>query len=70
VNDDPCTGGNSSGQVGAGNLPPPDLDYSSNTTYVWGHYVKEVEPNPNATPSGKPCEAQVNFDPCVPVLVE
>jgi hypothetical protein len=69
--DDPCNGGNGSGAVGAGNLPPADLDYSSNTTYIWGHYVKAVVPNPFSTGgSGVICKPATSFQPCVPVLVE
>ncbi|HXF98753.1 MAG TPA: pilus assembly protein TadG-related protein [Gaiellaceae bacterium] len=69
--DDPCTDGNSSGITGAGNLPPPDLDYSRNTTWVWGHFVKDVKPNPFSTStSGILCNPEASFQPCVAVLVE
>ena len=28
--------------IGAGNEPPPDIDMSRNTSWVWGHFVKDV----------------------------
>lgn len=70
--DDPCTDGNDGDLFnGDGNEPPPDLDYSSNTTWVWGHFVKDVTPAPfTSGGSGVLCEPQASFMPCVAVLVE
>ena len=42
---DPCTSGNDGNLYnGNGSEPPPDLDYSANTFYIWGHFVKAVVP--------------------------
>jgi hypothetical protein len=70
--DDPCTSGNDGNLTnGNGNEPPPDLDYSKNTTWAWGHFVKDVQPAPFTTGgSGIICNPQTSFQPCVAVLVE
>ena len=70
--DDPCDFGNDGDLFnGNGNEPPPDLDFSSNTTWVWGHFVKDVTPGPfTSGGSGVLCEPQASFMPCVAVLVE
>jgi len=70
--DDPCDDGiNSLDYPYTGNEPPPDLDFSSNTTWVWGHFVKDVTPGPfTSGGSGVLCEPQASFMPCVAVLVE
>lgn len=66
--DDPCDGGNSSGIPGAGNLPPPDLNFGNNY-FVWGHFIKGVILSGAAAPSGQICDP-VSTQPCVPVLIE
>jgi Putative Flp pilus-assembly TadE/G-like len=66
--DDPCTGGNTSGIPGAGNLPPPDLPFGNNF-FVWGHFIKGVILGGPATPSGVACDPDA-LQPCVPILVE
>jgi hypothetical protein len=66
--DDPCADGTSDPSPGAGRKPPPDLP-STNGVYVWGHFIDNVTPSPNATPSDRIC-APGNFMPCLPVLVE
>jgi len=70
--DDPCSDGNDGDLTnGNGNEPPPDIDYSKNTTWVWGHFVNDVQPSPFTTGgSGVLCEPQASFMPCVAVLVE
>jgi hypothetical protein len=69
--EDPCSDGNSSGVVGAGNTPPADIDMSKNTRWVWGHFVKDVTPAPFTTGgSGVLCNPEASFQPCVAVLVE
>lgn len=70
--DDPCSDGNDGDLYnGNGNEPPPDLDYSSNTRWVWGHFVKDVTPGPFTTGgSGVLCNPEASFQPCVAVLVE
>jgi hypothetical protein len=68
--EDPCNQGNGLA-VGAGNAPPPDLDMSRNTRWVWGHFVKDVTPAPFTTGgSGVLCNPEASFQPCVAVLVE
>jgi hypothetical protein len=67
--EDPCTTGNTNPSPGAGNKPPPDLDAGTSGAVAWGHFVKEVVPNPSATPSGIICRP-TDFQPCLPVLVE
>jgi hypothetical protein len=68
--EDPCDEGNGL-EVGAGNDPPPDIDMSRNTGWVWGHFVKDVTPAPFTTGgSGDPCNPEASFQPCVAVLVE
>ena len=69
--EDPCADGNGSGVVGAGNVPPSDIDLSKNTLWVWGHFVNEVTPAPFTTGgSGALCNPEASFQPCVAVLVE
>lgn len=70
--EDPCDQGNDGDLFnGTGNEPPPDLDYSKNTTWAWGHFVKDVTPNPFTTGgSGVLCNPEASFQPCVAVLVE
>jgi hypothetical protein len=70
--EDPCGSGNDGDLTnGNGNEPPPDLDFSRNTTWVWGHFVKDVQPNPFSTgTSGVLCNPEASFQPCVAVLVE
>jgi hypothetical protein len=70
--DDPCDDGiNSLEYEFTGNEPPPDLNYSKNTTWAWGHFVKAVVPNPFTTGgSGVLCNPEASFQPCVAVLVE
>jgi len=68
--EDPCDDG-SLMEVGAGNEPPPDIDMSRNTGWVWGHFVKDVTPAPFTTGgSGVLCNPEASFQPCVAVLVE
>ncbi|MGH7541376.1 MAG: pilus assembly protein TadG-related protein [Gemmatimonadota bacterium] len=68
--EDPCDKG-SGLAVGAGNAPPPDLDMSRNTGWVWGHFIKDVTPAPFTTGgSGELCNPEASFQPCVAVLVE
>jgi Putative Flp pilus-assembly TadE/G-like len=68
--EDPCNKGNGL-EVGAGNDPPPDIDMSRNTGWVWGHFVKDVTPAPFTTGgSGVLCNPEASFQPCVAVLVE
>jgi hypothetical protein len=68
--EDPCNKGNGL-SVGAGNDPPPDIDMSRNTGWVWGHFVKDVTPAPFTTGgSGVLCNPDASFQPCVAVLVE
>jgi hypothetical protein len=70
--EDPCAEG-SDGDLanGNGNEPPPDLDRSRNTRWVWGHFVKDVTPAPFTTGgSGVLCNPEASFQPCVAVLVE
>ncbi len=48
--EDPCDDDASNGlEVGAGNNPPPDIDMSRNTGWVWGHFVNDVTPAPFTT---------------------
>jgi hypothetical protein len=70
--EDPCDEGNDSDRSnGTGNEPPPDLDMSRNTRWVWGHFVKDVTPSPFTTGgSGILCQPEASFQPCVAVLVE
>ncbi|MGH3132602.1 MAG: pilus assembly protein TadG-related protein [Gaiellaceae bacterium] len=70
--DDPCIDGNDGDLMnGNGNEPPPDIDFSRNTTWVWGHFVKDVVPSPFTTGgSGVLCNPEASFQPCVAVLVE
>jgi hypothetical protein len=70
--DDPCDDGNGSTVYEyTGNEPPPDFDYGRNTTWVWGHFVKDVTPGPFTTGgSGILCNPEASFQPCVAVLVE
>jgi hypothetical protein len=68
--EDPCNDGNGLA-LGAGNDPPPDIDMSRNTRWVWGHFVKDVTPAPFTTGgSGALCNPEASFQPCVAVLVE
>jgi Putative Flp pilus-assembly TadE/G-like len=68
--EDPCDDGNGL-SIGAGNTPPPDIDMSRNTRWVWGHFVKDVTPAPFTTGgSGVLCNPEASFQPCVAVLVE
>lgn len=67
---DPCTDGDSDPSLGAGSKPPPDLNASGNNAYIWGHFVDNVVPTPNATSSGQVCRPQLSTMPCIPVLVE
>jgi hypothetical protein len=70
--DDPCIDGNDGNLLnGNGNEPPPDIDFSRNTTWAWGHFVKDVTPAPFTTGgSGVLCNPEASFQPCVAVLVE
>ena len=70
--DDPCDEGNDGDLLnGNGNEPPPDIDFSRNTTWAWGHFVKDVTPAPFTTGgSGVLCNPEASFQPCVAVLVE
>jgi Putative Flp pilus-assembly TadE/G-like len=70
--EDPCDEGNDGDLMnGTGNEPPPDLDMSRNTRWVWGHFVKDVVPAPFSTGgSGILCNPEASFQPCVAVLVE
>ena len=68
--EDPCDDGNGLA-LGAGNDPPPDIDMSRNTRWVWGHFVKDVAPAPFTTGgNGALCNPEASFQPCVAVLVE
>ena len=68
--EDPCDDGNGLA-LGAGNDPPPDIDMSRNTRWVWGHFVKDVTPAPFTTGgTGALCNPEASFQPCVAVLVE
>ena len=70
VPEDPCGDGNGDA-LGAGNEPPPDIDMSRNTRWVWGHFVNDVVPAPFSTGgSGALCNPGASFQPCVAVLVE
>ena len=56
---------------GTGNEPPPDLDMSRNTRWVWGHFVKDVAPSAaHDRRLGLLCNPEASFQPCVAVLVE
>jgi hypothetical protein len=56
---------------GTGNEPPPEVDMSRNTRWVWGHFVNDVIPAPFSTGgSGVLCNPEASFQPCVAVLVE
>jgi hypothetical protein len=70
--DDPCDEGNDGDLMnGNGNEPPPDIDFSRNTTWAWGHFVKDVTPAPFSTGgSGVICNPEASFQPCVAILVE
>ena len=70
--EDPCDEGNDGDLTnGTGNEPPPDLDMSRNTRWVWGHFVNDVVPAPSTTGgSGDLCNPGASFQPCVAVLVE
>jgi len=74
--EDPCADGNVGNPLdglpfGVGNEPPPDLDLGNNETWVWGHFVNDVAPNPNTTGgNGVLCNPGASFQPCVYVLVE
>jgi hypothetical protein len=70
--EDPCADGNDGDPAnGNGNEPPPDLDRSKNTRWVWGHFVKDVTPAPfTIGGSGVLCNPEASFQPCVAVLVE
>jgi hypothetical protein len=70
--DDPCAEGNDGDLTnGNGNEPPPDIDFGRNTTWAWGHFVKDVTPGPFTTGgSGILCNPESSFQPCVAVLVE
>lgn len=68
--EDPCDGGNSNASPGAGNKPPPDIVTESGGAYVWGHFIDNVVPSPDATPSDRLCAPSVSTMPCVPSLVE
>ena len=70
--DDPCTDGNDVDLTnGNGNEPPPDMNYGKNTTWAWGHFVKDVVPSAFTTGgSGVLCNPEASFQPCVAVLVE
>jgi hypothetical protein len=70
VNEDPCSQGSGNPSLGAGNKPPPDLRTEPGGAYVWGHFINNVVPNPNATTSARLCAPTVSFMPCVAVLVE
>ena len=49
----------------------PDLDYSGNTFYIWGHFVKDVVPTASVSgTTGVLCKPLISFMPCVAVLVE
>jgi Putative Flp pilus-assembly TadE/G-like len=65
---DPCNQGSSS--PGAGNKPPPDLKTEPGGAYVWGHFINDVVPSPGANASQELCQPELEFQPCVPVLVE
>lgn len=68
--EDPCSDGASSPVYQwAGNDPPPDLDLSRNTTVLWGHFIKDV-PGGAFGGTHNPCQPELSFNPCVPVLVE
>jgi Putative Flp pilus-assembly TadE/G-like len=69
---DPCTTGNDGNLLnGNGSEPPPDLDYSGNTFYIWGHFVKDVVPAAvTSGTTGVLCKPLISFMPCVAVLVE
>ena len=67
---DPCDGGSSNPSPGAGNKPPADLKTEPGGAYVWGHFIDNVVPTTGAIPSNELCEPEVDFMPCVPVLVE
>lgn len=67
---DPCTDGNSHPSPGAGSKPPPDLSMDSGSAYIWGHFINNVVPSPNASSSDRLCAPQTSPMPCLPVLVE
>ena len=46
-------------------------DYSANTFYIWGHFVKDVVPTASTSgTTGVLCKPLISFMPCVAVLVE
>jgi hypothetical protein len=67
---DPCDQGNGNTSPGAGNKPPPDLKTEPGGAYIWGHFISNVVPSPGAIGSNELCEPELDFQPCVPVLVE
>ena len=69
---DPCTSGNDGDLYnGNGSEPPPDLSYTGNTFYIWGHFVKDVVPTASTSgTTGVLCKPLISFMPCVAVLVE
>jgi hypothetical protein len=68
--EDPCSDGAGFGDYAyTANEPPPDLDTSQNTAVIWGHFIKDV-PGGSIGGTGDPCEPQLTFNPCVPVLIE
>ena len=66
--EDPCTTGNGQA-VGAGNTPPPDLDYSNNGAVAWGHFVVPVDLGTSSGGTGVLCQPS-SLTACVPVLIE
>jgi hypothetical protein len=69
--DDPCDDGNNGNLFdGTGNEPPPDLNQSKPGTYIWGHFISNVDLSANVTPSERLCAPLVSTMPCVAVLVE
>jgi hypothetical protein len=67
INEDPCSTG--TGTVGAGNTPPPDVDYSTSGAIAWGHFVVPVNLAGTGGGTGEPCPDNTPTT-CVAVLVE
>jgi hypothetical protein len=66
--EDPCSDG-SGLAVGAGNTPPPDLDYSNNGAVAWGHFVVPVDLGGSSGGTGILCQPSTPMA-CIAVLVK
>jgi hypothetical protein len=68
INEDPCSQG-AGLAVGAGNTPPPDVDYSTSSAIAWGHFVVAVGLTSTGGGTGDPCQDGTP-NSCVAVLVK